>query len=207
MVEQEKSEGLASLFSSLEETPEEAPSDPTPEDAEKESASEKIPTDDEPAEPTSPAPNPSRKILGATIAVVALVMAMGFWIFLRSPEQQPAAAFREPRGVQRITQPVSVPEYQEDIRFFFPAQSAQRTDLLSLTVRIRLVGPRAPELFKDLSIPLRREIYHYLSKQSPEKNAHRDWSRIVEGPLLDLLRDRFSTMKIASLELVDLQRI
>jgi hypothetical protein len=76
-----------------------------------------------------------------------------------------------------------------------------------MTLKIRLVGPGTAEALKDLSVALRQEIYDYLMRQTPNKNAYRDWGRIVEGPLLAYLKDRFPKMGIASLALVDLQRI
>ncbi len=201
VVDQAASEDLAAMFSS-------------PEDK-----SRRDPSGDEHGSPSdrkdSAAPGKARSMrlprnLSARLLVSAAVViglgAVALGVSLRPSAENAAKTTTAPLP-PRVVHPVSLPEHQEDVTFLFSAHSVERTDLLTMTLKIRLVGPGTAEALKDLSVALRQEIYDYLMRQTPNKNAYRDWGRIVEGPLLAYLKDRFPKMGIASLALVDLQRI
>lgn len=134
----------------------------------------------------------------ALIAVVSLYTGPGFasdseGLIVRRPMPQPAPEMQWSK--------------EQKLDFFFISQSERRKDLLSLTLLFQMKTRPAKKRFANRARVVRGEVYQFLVRQHPKKNALRYWQSYIQRDLPALLAEKHPDLDIASVKVDQFERL
>lgn len=152
--------------------------------------------------------------LSAPLAVVcAIALAAGMSPGAASIAQESARSKSARATLSMVRKPMPpVPQdllkaKQAGLDFFFVSQSDERKDLLSIKILLQLKTMKDVERLHQEDVLLKNEIYHFLMKQHPEKNAFRYWQRYIERNLREELAKTHPDISITALIVDHFERL
>lgn len=137
--------------------------------------------------------------LGMAAIFVVLTTPIALMLFRYEEKSRPVRT--------EVIAPVPSQNYVSRLTFYVLAQSKEKEDFIRLDVTFGFASLNGKECFERNEILYKDMAYRFLKKQRPEKNAQSQWSRIIEGPLLEHLNKEKVPCSVKSVYLEMLQRV